>query len=66
MAESIREVRLPIELCEAVEKRYGAQFGTLEQFLERVLRNLLRDDAAKMDEAEQRIIEERLKNLGYI
>jgi hypothetical protein len=38
----------------------------LEQFLTFVLQELLRDDAAQMDQAEQRIIEERLKDLGYI
>jgi hypothetical protein len=29
-------------------------------------KNLLRDDAAQMDQSEQRIIEQRLKDLGYI
>jgi len=38
----------------------------LEQFLTFVLQELLRDDVAQMDQAEQRIIEERLKDLGYI
>jgi hypothetical protein len=66
MAEGMREVRLPEELCRAAEQRYAAQFGSLEQFLELVLQTLLRDDPAKMDQAEQRIIEQRLKDLGYI
>ena len=66
MAESVREVRLRSELCSAAEQRYGAQFGGLEQFLEFVLQRLLKDDATPMDQSEQRIIEERLKDLGYI
>jgi hypothetical protein len=66
MAETIREVRLPAELCQAAEQRYGTQFGSLEYFLEYVLQNLVRDDAAQMDRSEQHLIEERLKNLGYI
>lgn len=66
MAESMRELRLPAELCRAVEQRYSAQFGSLEQFLALVMQRLVRDDAGQMDQAEQRIIEERLKNLGYI
>lgn len=66
MADSTREVRLPSELCSAVEQRYGAQLGSLEQFLEFVMRSLVRDEAAQIDQSEQRIIEERLKNLGYI
>jgi len=30
------------------------------------LRELLRNDALKMDEQEQKIIEERLRGLGYV
>ena len=66
MADNRREVRLSRELCEAAEQRHGAQFGGLEQFLEFVMQNLTRDDAVKMDQSEQRVIEERLKALGYI
>jgi hypothetical protein len=66
MAEKLREVRLPAELCRAVEQRYGAQFGSLEQFLEFLLQRLVLDNVAQMDQSEQRIIEERLKDLGYI
>jgi hypothetical protein len=61
-----RGVQLPEELCRAAEQRYGAQFESLERLLEYVLQNLVHDAAAQMDESEQRIIEERLKNLGYI
>lgn len=66
MSENTRAVRLPEELCRAAEQRYGAQFESLEGLLEHLLQNLVGDAAAQMDESEQRIIEERLKNLGYI
>jgi hypothetical protein len=66
MAETKREVCLSSELCQAVEKKYGGQFGNLEQFLEFVLQKLVKDDAAQMDQAEQHIVEQRLKDLGYI
>ena len=66
MSDNMREVRLPSELCLAAEQRYGARFGSLEQILVLVLQELLRDDAAQMDQAEQRILEERLRDLGYI
>jgi hypothetical protein len=66
MAEPTRNLGLPADLCRAAEERFAAQYGSLEQFLEFVLRELLRDDAVRMDEAEQKIIEERLKDLGYI
>lgn len=66
MTEDMRQLQLPSHLCKAAEEKYGNRFGTLEQFLIHVLEQLLRDDARKMDQEEQRIIEERLKDLGYI
>ena len=66
MSSDVREVRLPDELCNEAEPRFGAQFSSLEELLVFVLRELLRDQAAQMDQAEQRVIEKRLKDLGYI
>ncbi|MGH9512480.1 MAG: hypothetical protein ACRD2U_10135 [Terriglobales bacterium] len=66
MPTEMRDLRLPSDLCDKTEQVYGARFGTLEQFLTHVLEQLVRDDATRMDEEEQRIIEERLKDLGYI
>ena len=66
MSSDFREVRLPDELCREAERRFGARFGSLEEFLVFVLRELLRDQAAQMDQDEQRVIEKRLKDLGYI
>jgi hypothetical protein len=66
MPDSMRQISLPSELCQAAEQRFGTRFGGLEQFLTFVLQELLRDVAAQMDRAEQRIIEERLRDLGYI
>jgi hypothetical protein len=66
MAESMIELRLPADLCRAAEERFGRQFGSLEELLTFILRELLSDDAARMDQTEARIIEERLRDLGYI
>lgn len=66
MANGMRDVQLPAELCRRAEEQFGARFGSVEQFLTFVLQELLRDDAMRMDQAELRIIEERLKDLGYI
>ena len=62
----MREVRLPAELCEAAERKFSQKFGTLEELLTFILRVLSRDEALQLDLAEQRIIEERLRELGYI
>ncbi len=66
MASEPREVRLPAELCHQAELRFAGRFADLEQLLTFLLSELVRDDAAKMDQAEQRILEERLRDLGYI
>ena len=62
----LRKVELPEELCDAVEKRFAHRFGGIEELLTVALQELGRDDAVRMDEKEERIIEERLKGLGYI
>jgi len=64
--EFLRNVQLPLSLCEAAEQRFAGSFADIEKLLEFVLRELLRDDAARMDEAEQKIIEQRLRELGYL
>ncbi len=66
MPDNLRDVHLPADLCAEAERRFSARYGNLEKFLEFLLRELLRDDAVKMDEAEQRVIEERLRDLGYL
>jgi hypothetical protein len=64
--EQVRTVRLPASLCERAERKFGARFGSLEDLLIFALQELLRDDAAQMDQAEQRLLEQRLRDLGYM
>ena len=61
-----RTVSLPTELCSQIEKKFGPKFGGLEEILEFVLRELVRNDTAQADENEQRMIEQRLRDLGYL
>jgi hypothetical protein len=63
---SLRTVAIPEELCRAAERKFAHRFGTLDELLAELLKELLRDDALVNDENEQRVIEERLKGLGYI
>ena len=62
----MRDVRLPADLCAAAEKKFAHKFSTLEELLGFLLRDLLRDDAVRADKAEQRLVEERLRDLGYL
>jgi hypothetical protein len=61
-----RCISLPEDLCHGVEQKFGGRFAGVEELLTAVLTELLRDDALKIDEAEEQIIEQRLKGLGYI
>lgn len=61
-----RSVQLSAELCDAAERRYGQRFGSVAELLEAVLRELLNEEAAAMDEAEERLVEQRLRELGYL
>jgi hypothetical protein len=62
----MREVRLPAELCAAAEKKFADKFSSLEELLTFILKDLLVDDAHQADLAEHHMIEERLRELGYI
>jgi len=57
-----RQVSLPEELCAQTEKK----FGHLEDVLVRAMQELLRDDGAALDRNEQRLVDERLRELGYL
>lgn len=62
----MREVRLPEELCAAAEKAFGGKFKTLDDLMTFVLRDLVGGEAIQADKAEQRLVEERLRELGYL
>lgn len=61
----MRQVQLPEELCAAAEKKFRKQFASLEELLAFILRDLsLDDDSLQADE--EQMVEERLRELGYI
>jgi hypothetical protein len=66
MTESTRQIFLPEELCAAAEAKFGQQFRSLEELLTFLLRELVDTDATPYDEAEEQLVEERLRELGYI
>lgn len=63
---STRTVTLSSELCQLAEERFKARFGSIDELITAMLNQLLQEDALKMDEGEQRLLEERLKGLGYL
>ena len=66
MSEAWRNVRLPEDLCASVEKRYVQRFQSLEELLVFVLKDLAKNDVNQLDQREQDIVEQRLKELGYL
>lgn len=62
----MKTLRLPADLCAAAEKKFGHVFGSLEELLTFILQDLSGDEASQLDEAEQRLVEERLRELGYL
>ena len=61
-----RIIQLPADLCLAVEKKFAGTFASLEELLTVALRELLRDEASRLDAAEQAFLEQRLRELGYL
>ena len=65
MSES-REVRIPADLCAAVEAKFGGTFRSVDELVVFLLQELIRRDTADLDRADQAVVEERLRDLGYI
>ena len=65
MSES-REIRLPADLCAAAEEKFGGTFHGVDALVIFLLQELVRRDTADLDRADQAVVEERLRDLGYI
>jgi hypothetical protein len=66
MTGSSRQVSLPEDLCSAAEELYKKRFPSLEELIVFLLEEVTRQDSVRLDQEEQRVIEKRLKDLGYI
>jgi hypothetical protein len=65
MSES-REIKLPEDLCAAAEKKFGGRFGSVEELVAFLLRELVSGDTVELDRAEKEAVGQRLKDLGYL
>jgi hypothetical protein len=61
-----RQISLPEELCARLEKEFGKPFASFEDLLVFVMQKLTQDQADQMDEADRKILEQRLRDLGYM
>jgi hypothetical protein len=65
MSES-REIRVPADLCLAAEKKFGGLFNSVDELVAFLLQELVQADTVDLDRAEQAVVEQRLRDLGYI
>ena len=61
-----RSVRLPGELCEQAERWLKGRFDSLEALIIFALQEIVNDDGGKLDEQEEKMVQQRLRDLGYI
>jgi hypothetical protein len=66
MTTSLRQVALPADLCHEVEQAWGKRFPDLEDLIVFLLREITRPEPMLLDRQEQRVLEERLRDLGYL
>ena len=62
----LRTVSLPQDLCVEAERQFGGHFDNLEALLTFVLQEITKVDGNLQDQAEKGMIEQRLKDLGYL
>ena len=62
-----RDIQLPMALCEAAEQLIkGTRFKTVGELLSFVLQELTSPNGAQSEAQERKVIEERLRDLGYL
>ena len=61
-----RTVQLPDALCADAEKWLAGRFESLEALISFLLQEIVKDEGSKLDQREEEIIQQRLKDLGYI
>jgi hypothetical protein len=61
-----RTLNLPEDLCAAAEKCLTGRFDSLEALFGFLLQEIAKDDTARFDAADEKIIEQRLRDLGYL
>jgi len=66
MTSSWRSAEISEPMSRAAQTRFSPRFSSLTELVNFVLRELLDDTALKMDEADECIIQQRLRDLGYI
>ena len=59
-------MQLPEELCVKADTWLKGRFDSLEGLLSFLLDEIMKDEGAKLDQQEEEIVQQRLRDLGYI
>jgi hypothetical protein len=62
----MRQIQLPEDLCRRIEEHYSHQFSNIEACLRFILERLANDQSTELDRVEEQIVEQRLRDLGYV
>ncbi len=66
MNGQVRTVQLPEEVCADAEKWLAGRFDSLECLISFLLREIVKDEGGKLDRREEKIVQQRLRDLGYL
>jgi len=61
-----RTVQLPEDLCKEAEQWLQGRFENIEALLKFLLLEIVRGDSSKLDQREEEIVQQRLRDLGYL
>jgi hypothetical protein len=61
-----REIRIDADLYDAAKEKFGKSFDTIDGLVAFLLRELVQGDTVDLDRADQQLVEERLRDLGYM
>ena len=66
LPDQYRTVRLPEGLCKEAESWLHGRFENLEALITFAVRETIKDEGAKLDQREEEMVQQRLRDLGYI
>ena len=66
MANQYKTVQLPEDLCREAETWLKGKFDGLESLLVFLLQEIVKDPGSQLDRQEEEIVQQRLRDLGYI
>jgi hypothetical protein len=61
-----RTIELPEDLCATADRWLHGRFDNLEAMLRVVLEQIVKNDSRDFDESEEQLLEQRLRDLGYL